>query len=331
MTRSNLGPYYIALSLLAAAPLTPSGLARSQTADRLQTQSDIDAARRLAIGNTPSEREFTRIGSSTSPFACGSPPPAEPGSITLTAGTQVSYDSNPDPTTRAPGDWHALPDLNAAYSRQGSVGLDAALDVNSNRYLSTTSQNFDEVALLTKISFTTGQDCSHWNSFFYLNNLYSDDFATTFAHSTNRTDQLSLGRAGNYPFRITEGRIQRTTSGDADYAMGFDVNVGRQQSNSSSVNGTVANASLSLSHYFNDDWAASFTPKLKFTLLDSTGHSWLATNNIVAKWTPPIPNTFQRKLEIDFIESFTSNHPGGGEHPYSENDAGPSLTWTWKF
>jgi hypothetical protein len=331
MMRYNLRRCWIALLLLAATPLGGSGIAWSQTADRLQTQSDINAARRSAIDYTLTERDFARLGSRASPFQCGSPPPSEPGSVTLTAGSQVSYDSNPDPSTRVTGDWHALPDVNAAYSWQGGVALDAALDLNSNRYLSATSQNFDEVALQTKISFTTGQDCSRWNSFFYFKNLISDDFATTFAHSTNRTDQLSLGAAGSYPFRITEGRLHRSTAGDADYVVSFDINVGRQESSSSSNNGTVANASLSLSHYFNDDWAASFTPSFKFTLLDSSGHSWLSTSNLVVKWTPAIPNTFQRKLEIDFTESFASHHPGAGQHAYTENDAGPSLTWTWKF
>jgi hypothetical protein len=330
-TRNNLRRFCVLLLLLAAAPLCGSGLAWSQTADRLQTQSDINAARRAAIEDTLTAREFTRLGSRASPFQCGSLPPPEPGSVTLTAGSQVSYDSNPDPSTRTSGDWHALPDLNAAYSWQGGVAIDAALDLNSNRYLSATSQNFDEVALETKISFTTGQDCSWWNAFFYVKNLISDDFATTFAHSTNRTDQLSFGAAGSYPFRITDGRVHRSSAGDADYVVSFDINAGRQQSSSSSNNGTVANVSLSLSHYFNDDWAASLTPQLKYTFLDSSGHSWLSTNNLVVKWTPPIPNTFQRKLEIDFTESFASHHPGAGQLSYTENDAGPSFTWTWKF
>jgi hypothetical protein len=331
MTRNDPRRSRIPLVLLVAAQLEGSGFAWSQTADRLQAQSDINAARRSAIDDTLTERDFARLGSRASPFQCGSPPPSEPGSITLTAGTQVSYDSNPDPSTRASGDWHAMPDLNAAYSWQGGVALDAGLDINSDRYLAATNQNFDELALQTKISFTTGQDCSPWNAFFYVNNLLSDDFATTFAHSTNRTDQLSLGAAGSYPFRITDGRLHRSTGGDAEYVVSFDVNAGRQESSSSSINGTVANASVSLSHYFNDDWAASLTPKLKFTLLDSSSHSWLSTNNLVVKWTPPVPNTFQRKLEIDFTESFTSHHPGAGQHSYTENDVGPSLTWTWKF
>ncbi|MFL6604454.1 MAG: hypothetical protein ACJ8R9_24400 [Steroidobacteraceae bacterium] len=327
MTPRNCRPGAIPITLLGVW-----GIAWGQSAQILQDQSDINAARRAAIDSTftrPGIEQFTRDLAGQG--ICSSPPKLSSG-FTLNAGAQVSYDNNPDPSTDAEGDWHAHPDLKAAYKWQRGMRFDAALDINSDRYLSPTSGNYDEAVLQTKLSFTDGRDCSAWNAFFYIKNKLSDDFATTFSHSTARTDQLSVGATGSYPFRITEGRPHRTTGGDADFVLTFDVNAGRQQATPSKLNGTIVVASFTLSRAISDDWAVSLGPAVKMTWRDSpAAHSWLSANNLVVEWTPPIPDASDRKLEIDFVESFNSVHPGAGTPSYTENDVGPSLTWSWKF
>ena len=52
----------------------------------------------------------------------------------------------------------------------------------------------------------------------------------------------------------------------------------------------------------NDFWAFGVSPTLKQTWRDSPStHSLLSANSLVVKWTPPVPDAFTRKLEIDFL------------------------------
>jgi hypothetical protein len=320
--------------LLAAVALAASDGALAQTAQQFQVQSDINAARASAIDTTFSrtgtaalQATYGARGSCLSTFA-----PKPTSNWAVAAGAQTSYDSNPAPGTSDSGDWHAHPDLKTGYQWQGPERLEAVLDVNSDRYLSTSAANRDEASLQTKLSLSDGRDCTTWNLFFYLNNKYTDDFAPTFSQSTSRFDILTAGMSGSFPFRIIRGAVERTSVGDSDYLLSFDLSAGRQQSMPTTLNGNIAVLSATLSASINDSWAMGLTPSLKATWRDSSaGHALLSANALVVKWTPAVPDAFDRKLEIDLVETFSSNHSSTSGSSFTQNDIGPSLTWTWKF
>jgi hypothetical protein len=104
--------------------------------------------------------------------------------------------------------------------------FDGALDVNSDRYFSTASANYDEASATTKLSLSDGRDCGGFNTFVYFSNKLTDDFLPFYSSSKSRVDALTVGASGSVPFAFIDGGLQRASMGNAGYVFTFDVSAG---------------------------------------------------------------------------------------------------------
>lgn len=326
-------PTWSRISVLAFSMSASLG-AYSQPAVILQERSDIATARTDAISTTLSapDRLALQAASETRGQCHDTFRPKASSRGSVATGAQLSYNDDPVPSApNSSGDWHAHPDMNANYAWQGRVRFEGALDVNSDRYFSTGDANYDEASALTKLSFSDGRDCGGLNTFLYVSNKLTDDFIPFYSSSKSRVDALTVGASGSLPFGLIDGRLQRTSMGEAGFVLSFDLSGGRQQADPSKLNSNILSLKLTLTIPVSDSWAFGIAPSLKQTWRESSSpNSLLSASNLVAKWTPPIPDAFDRKLEIDFIESFSDVHSSTGGSS-TQNDVGPSLVWSWKW
>jgi hypothetical protein len=330
--RHRATPRMIRKATALAAALALSARVPAQTAAQVQTASDIYAARAGAIASTFSQTQIAELGQGYADrHVCDKTyKPEDKTHWSVAPSSPVSYNSDPIAGTSTPGDWHAQPDIKSAFQWQGGSRFDAVLDVNADRYLHTSAADRGEVSLQTKFSLSDDRDCSPWNAYPYVNNKYTVDLERTFSAYTTKVDNLLLGGAGSYPFRIIDGAPVRRTGGDADYVLSFDISAGRQQATPASLNGEIALLTATLSRTFSDSWAVGLTPTLKSTWHDvGGGTAWLSTNALVVKWTPPFPRVDHRQLEIDFLATYSHNHVPGSPGSGNITDLAPSISWTW--
>jgi hypothetical protein len=322
--------------LLLALAASPVGYC--QTAPRADFQSDIFAARSDAVATTYATDGLDALSQRRDEMFrafVSKTPPAATTSFQGAVGTPLDYNTNPDQRPiGASADWHAHPDMSLTYKWQRSVTFQATLDVNSDRYLSTSSANVDEASLLTKLTFADRYVSSdHWLSYhYYISNKATGDFGTFFSGPMNRIDDIALGIAAPFAFHFPNGHIERSSAGDARLLISTDLSIGRRQASPSKGDGTFTRLQATFSHVVNDSWALGLGPSIKLTWRDAPARrDLLSVTTLVAKWTPAVPAAHDRRLEIDFAATFAHNHSTRDASNFHQLDTGPSVTWALKF
>jgi hypothetical protein len=326
----------IRLWVECAATALAAGLAcvpaAAQSVLNTEVASDISASRFDALNSTLNPRTGEAAA-----FAYWEEGKDEaPKYFKFTATGLINYNSNPGSAeSGAVGDWNANPDLTLDFKKQilDKVILQATLDANSNRFLSMTSGNVDEVSLQTKFSYSEAKRYFQgWNEWgvVYLNNKMTGDFNPGFGGPQVRFDDVSLGYTNQCYF--TNSR-KAATPGNADNVVSFDFSAGRRQASPAKKNGDFLQAKFSVSHIFNDDWTLSFNPSAKVTYRDTPAvRATLWSNVLILAYTPQWLSTLGgRSGEIDFVESYAKNFSPIETSNFVQKDAAVSIAVKWPF
>lgn len=296
--------------------------------------ADIYAARLDAVNSTLNSR--TRESGAYVFWEQAGTEGGAPKYFTFTGAGLINYDSNPGAVaTGAVGDWNVNPDLTLDFKKQilTKVMFTATLDANTNRYLSMTAGNRDEVSLQTKFLLSEEEPDflapDRWG-FAYLNNKLTEDYNTGFGGPQVKFDDISVGYTNQYYFTRS---FKKATPGNADNFAAFDLSVGRRQASPSAKNGTYLQVKFTMSHTFNDDWALSFSPKAKVTYRDSPAQrATLWSNDLVLAYTPQwLSNLSGRAGEIDFTESYAKNFSPANTAAITDNNISVTIAVKWPF
>jgi hypothetical protein len=297
--------------------------------------SDISAARFDALNSTLNPQ--TKVASAYAYWEETGTEGAAAKYFKFTATGLINYNSNPASVdAEAIGDWNANPDLTLDFKKKilDQIILQATLDANTNRFLSMTSGNRDELSLQTKISYSDAnqffQGWNHWGVV-YLNNKLTGDYNTGFGGPQVKFDDLSLGYTNQYYF--TGSITKKATPGNAENIVAFDVSAGRREASPSKKDGNYLQTKFSASHIFNDDWTLSFNPSAKVTYRDSPAQrATLWSNVLVLAYTPHwLTNLSGRSGEIDLLESYSKNFSPIETSNFAQKDAAVSIAVKWPF
>jgi hypothetical protein len=311
----------IALGLVAV--LLQAAAADAQQAKRGRTSgSDLRRLRMDALRELPSAAAEAGV----------------PVALTLTNG--FTYNSNPNQRRNASGaDWHDNPDLQLDLQPPAGAQfqMTATFDINTDRYLRTTTADNDEAWGQIKLAYTDG--LSGWVP--YVANRLDDTLETNFARQALLYDDVSVGVARGFSF---DADWRPTTPDLAANLIGLDLNAGRRQANVpataaiSAGSGTFLRFKLGYGYQLTDTVALGIATAAEATFRDDDGPGSPARRDVLllgllnVEWSPEWLSrgrfgTGQFDLSIQAATNRSTNRAAR----FDQADIGPYVTFFWTF